>query len=401
MRNRELLKEVIAQTLEAITEQESVIQRYDGKIPQIEIDLIMENIRRLYENFHFLDKMNGEKFRIQNSELRSNEEVGSDEEVDSRQFTVGSEVESGLESEVETEVEGTIGNEQLAVGNGQLAVGNEGGSEAEVEVEVGDGDTETIVDDRLVVDRDEVTSVDNDYDISDVDLHRGKTFVENDETTTTDSEPQGGETFVENDKTTTTDSEPQGGEILNTEIDKFDNDEIFIPKTSISFGLPTKQDSDPTTNEIEQPNLETKESGTDQQTIKTVISETDLKQNNGLLDLFDDNPPTIADQYKTNEATLHDTITSGEDDSLASKMQKIPINDLKSHIGINDRFRFINELFLASMKDYDEAIEQLNNFSNKPEAIAYFNKIVERYKMDQSMDSFKRLRDFVLRKYLQ
>jgi len=148
MRNRELLKEVIAQTLEAITEQESVIQRYDGKIPQIEIDLIMENIRRLYENFHFLDKMNGEKFRIQNSELRSNEEVGSDEEVDSRQFTVGSEVESGLESEVETEVEGTIGN-------GQLAVGNEGGSEAEVEVEVGDGDTETIVDDRLVVDRDE------------------------------------------------------------------------------------------------------------------------------------------------------------------------------------------------------------------------------------------------------
>jgi len=62
MRNKELLKEVISQILEAICEQEAVIKKYKGHIPQIELDLIMENIRKLYENFQFLNKYNQEIF---------------------------------------------------------------------------------------------------------------------------------------------------------------------------------------------------------------------------------------------------------------------------------------------------------------------------------------------------
>ena len=323
MRNKDLIKEVISQTLGAINEQEAVIQKYDGKIPQIEIDLIQENIRRLYENFHLLDKLNEE-----------------------------TSLEEGRRQKTEGRSEDAEGRRQKA-----------------------EGRSEDAVDGAEVTETDSTDETEPSGDITETDV-TDKTELPEDIT----------------EINSTSETEPLGDDTSVTEMDSTDDindDEIFIPKTSISIGFETKQKPDNnTTTETTQPNIQTE------------THETINKSDNGLLDLFANHPPTIADQYKTNETTLHDTITNGEDDSVASKMQKIPINDLKSHIGINDRFRFINELFLASMKDYDEAIDQLNNFDNQPEAIEYFNKITERYKMDQNLDSFQRLKDFILRKYL-
>jgi len=336
MRNRNLLKEVISQTLGAINEQEAVIQKYEGRIPQIEIDLIQENIRRLYENFHLLDKINDGEVRNQKSEIRIEKAVGIDAVAEPR----GDDVSF---AETDTHDETTSGGNDLSV------------AEADTHNE-----TEPPGEDTSVTEMD----------------------------STDESEPPGEDTSV-TEMDSTDESEPQRGDTLLADTDDINDDEIFIPKTSISIGFETKQKPDnDTTTETTQPNIQPE------------THEIVTKSDNGLLDLFANQPLTIADQYKTNETTLHDSITNGEDDSVASKMQKIPINDLKSHIGINDRFRFINELFLASMKDYDEAIDQLNNYDNQPEAIEYFNKITERYKMDQDLDSFQRLKDFILRKYL-
>lgn len=44
--------------LEAINEQFEIIREYEGFIPQIEFDMIMENIRKLYETFHRLQRLN-------------------------------------------------------------------------------------------------------------------------------------------------------------------------------------------------------------------------------------------------------------------------------------------------------------------------------------------------------
>lgn len=55
--NKSILREEIQWLLEAITEQFEAINSYEGKIPQIEFDIIMENIRKLYENLHQLNRM--------------------------------------------------------------------------------------------------------------------------------------------------------------------------------------------------------------------------------------------------------------------------------------------------------------------------------------------------------
>ena len=60
--NKTILREEIQWLLEAIAEQFEAINAYEDKIPQIEFDIIMENIRKLYENLHLLNRI-GDSFR--------------------------------------------------------------------------------------------------------------------------------------------------------------------------------------------------------------------------------------------------------------------------------------------------------------------------------------------------
>jgi hypothetical protein len=61
----QIIKEEIVRLLEAIEEQTLIIHAYEKNIPQIELDLIMENIRKLYSRFHELNKINsGDEPRI-------------------------------------------------------------------------------------------------------------------------------------------------------------------------------------------------------------------------------------------------------------------------------------------------------------------------------------------------
>lgn len=59
--NKPVLREEIQWLLEAISEQFEAINKYEDKIPQIEFDIIMENVRKLYENLHMLNRM-GDSF---------------------------------------------------------------------------------------------------------------------------------------------------------------------------------------------------------------------------------------------------------------------------------------------------------------------------------------------------
>lgn len=56
--NKDILKDEMYWLLEAINEQFEAIKKYEEKIPQIEFDIIMENVRKLYENLHLLNRLN-------------------------------------------------------------------------------------------------------------------------------------------------------------------------------------------------------------------------------------------------------------------------------------------------------------------------------------------------------
>ncbi|MDZ7742618.1 MAG: hypothetical protein U5Q03_12920 [Bacteroidota bacterium] len=56
--NKRILKKEISNILEALHEQAEIILSHEGRIPQIEMDIAMGNIRKLYEDFYLLDKEN-------------------------------------------------------------------------------------------------------------------------------------------------------------------------------------------------------------------------------------------------------------------------------------------------------------------------------------------------------
>lgn len=59
MSSKNIQKQEISTILELIVEQSETILSYsDGQIPQIELDIALENIRKLYNNFTILDKIN-------------------------------------------------------------------------------------------------------------------------------------------------------------------------------------------------------------------------------------------------------------------------------------------------------------------------------------------------------
>ena len=61
----------------------------------------------------------------------------------------------------------------------------------------------------------------------------------------------------------------------------------------------------------------------------------------------------------SNTSSLNDTFKPKS--SLAERLTNSKIDDLKSAIGINEKFAFITDLFAGSNKDYDTAISILNS----------------------------------------
>ncbi|MEI7896179.1 MAG: hypothetical protein WCJ26_04035 [bacterium] len=56
--NKEIIKDEGKWLLEAINEQHEAIHAHREKIPQIEFDILMENVRKFYENMHILQRLN-------------------------------------------------------------------------------------------------------------------------------------------------------------------------------------------------------------------------------------------------------------------------------------------------------------------------------------------------------
>lgn len=69
-------------------------------------------------------------------------------------------------------------------------------------------------------------------------------------------------------------------------------------------------------------------------------------------------PPSLNDQLQSTQGSL----------SLGDTLQEGPVKDLRRAIDLNDRFRFINELFRGDEAMYERSIKTINSFSIWPEA---------------------------------
>lgn len=82
-----------------------------------------------------------------------------------------------------------------------------------------------------------------------------------------------------------------------------------------------------------------------------------------------------------------------------TKTTNLNLNDIKSAIGINDKFQIANELFEGNMQEYEVAIQQFNSSENIESAMVYFNSLKQLYNWDLEYDTVKRLLNLVERRY--
>ena len=113
--------------------------------------------------------------------------------------------------------------------------------------------------------------------------------------------------------------------------------------------------------------------------IDDVVSEINVLEEKHLHSKQVDEPKRFSFQKETSGSTfdlfgeseiIADKLSS-PDNSVAARIEKSKIQDLRQAIGINDKFLLINELFEGNISYYNKAIDELNSFQSLNGAKTY------------------------------
>ena len=114
--------------------------------------------------------------------------------------------------------------------------------------------------------------------------------------------------------------------------------------------------------------------------------------------IVSEEPATIADKFKGEKKFINERLgDNGKRTDLSSKLQSKPIRDIGTSLGLNDRFKLINELFNGDKDSYQQSIKILDSATNFNEAFNYINTT---YDWDMEDDSVQMLLDLVRRKFI-
>ncbi|MFZ4401945.1 MAG: hypothetical protein ACOYO1_18090 [Bacteroidales bacterium] len=312
--NKSIILENISRQLELINEQNSSIKAYAGKIPQIDMDILKANIRKLYEQYCDLEKTNTNQT-----------------------------VEPGIEK-----VDGThaVINEIKETIERPLVIVHEKQIKEEKPV---------------IIKKPETMVVDENIEV--IFAPEPKAIVE--------------EKALEiREETTITEK--------TVETEKIETLTVDTHKVEIQHEEPLEIETYP----VEVPTPE--------------LSSVEIPKAEAPIDLFGNTTATtIADRYKDDTKSINEKILKTKiDKSISTRMQHHAIKDLKSAIGINEKFLFINELFKGNMKEYNESILKLNDFKSQAEAEHFLGELKTKHKWEDDLVAFLTLKDFVDRKHI-
>lgn len=292
---KNIIKEEIIELLEVLIEQSEVISGYNGQIPQIEVDIVLSNIRELYDKYKVLEKLNKPQTQV------------------APEHIVMPVAEVSPVKEVKTEIIQPI--EKSAVP--------------------------------------EETNEDLEY----------KAF----------------------EKAMLAESMSKAADFY--EIPVAEEKEIK-PKGKPIVAAPSIFDDSISTEE----HKETVE--------EPVVTDKKSKTKKSTVDLFSAHS-TVADKFKDEKKSINDKLFGAHTDkSIAAKLQKNPIKDLKASIGINEKFKFINELFEGNLQKYNDGITKLNSFQNSEEANSLLLSLKDEFSWNEDSEAFQELNDMVIRRYL-
>lgn len=128
-----------------------------------------------------------------------------------------------------------------------------------------------------------------------------------------------------------------------------------------------------------------------------------IRRKKVITDIHDkfDEVPTFAGRFNDQETLAKRMAGTKQQNGLAEKHQHKPISDLKSAIGINEKFLFINHLFSGDTQAYLSSIELLNTSANIEIARAHVNQnLVIKYDWDISSHPANLFVDLVERRFI-
>jgi hypothetical protein len=103
------------------------------------------------------------------------------------------------------------------------------------------------------------------------------------------------------------------------------------------------------------------------------------------------------DLFATPERPFDNKLREAREKSLPRK--PATPDHLKSLIGINDKFLFLNDLFDGSLREYNEAIDTLNGFSVKQEALEFLDLLRKKNLWDPGSGSFLKMKEIVEKRF--
>jgi len=285
-----LLKDEMHTIIESMTEQFDMINQHENNIPQIEMDIFMRNIQKLYENTLFLNKINQQEQAFYPFE----KDVQQPKEEKSETFESMEEEPADTKVEVEKHLEETTKEE-------------------------------TILPEQNTVIAEQVNE---------------EVVVE--------------ETKAENTKKELT----KENHIREEKIqEKTEKKSTQFTEAVLDFGDLLEED----------------------ETENNLFS--NVKANTEIVDLN----KKLAEARNTQ--------------SIVEKLQSKRIESLKTVIGVNDKFYFINELFAGNSQKYEDIIYTLNNFKKLEDAMVYFSTLKYKFGWDEESEAYSKLVLMLERKF--
>lgn len=101
------------------------------------------------------------------------------------------------------------------------------------------------------------------------------------------------------------------------------------------------------------------------------------------------------------QSNARSSIFGGEEVRLAERLQKSPIEDLRSAIPLNLKFLFINDLFKQNAEAFQTAIEKINQSDDLEEAMIYIkSNLISTYGWSIEDKNVEQFLDLVERRFL-
>ena len=106
-----------------------------------------------------------------------------------------------------------------------------------------------------------------------------------------------------------------------------------------------------------------------------------------------------SDLLTSKTSSFNDKLMEAREQSLGPRFSQTNQGDIKSLININDKFLFINELFDGDYKDYTQAIDTFNTFTEKRDAFDFLDSLLKNNLWNSTSAAFIKLKEIVEKKF--